>query len=79
MTKKEALIYAVLINGDIYKDGYGTTNEDEKLLNKILKTMYNITENSSDDDKIKADNQIEEDIKALVIEYRGKAIKLLSQ
>ena len=76
MTKTEVLLYGALLESDIYADGYGSTEEDTELLQNALKKIYGVTEETSED-AIKAENQIHEDMKNLVVELRSKAREYL--
>ena len=72
MNKNDVLFYGALLESDRYKDGYGSTEKDAELLQEALKKLYNITETSSEEDISKAEKQMQDDFKQLVIEYREK-------
>jgi len=72
MTKTDILLYGALLESDMYADGYGSTDEDTELLQKALKKIYGVTEEASRDVLEKAEEQMKNDLKDLVIEFRGK-------
>jgi len=76
MTKTEILLYGALLESDMYADGYGSTDEDTELLQKALKKVYRVTDKTSED-AVKAEEQIHEDMKNLVIELRSKVKEYL--
>ena len=61
----------------IYVDGYGSTDEDTELLQKALKKIYGVTEGASRDVLEKAEEQMKNDLKDLVTEFRGKVTEYL--
>ena len=67
MTKTDILLYGALLESDMYADGYGSTKEDTKLLQKALMKVYGVS-----DKALKAEEQIHEDMKKLVVEFRFK-------
>lgn len=77
MTKTEILLYGALLESDMYADGYGSTDEDAELLQKALMKVYGVTDKTSDD-ALKAEKQIHEDMKSLVVEFRCKIKEYLS-
>lgn len=68
--KRDILLFGALIESDRFIPGFGTTEDDEKLLKDALSKVYTVPDNASDELKEKTDDQIEEDMKALVIELR---------
>ena len=72
MTKTEILLYGALLESDMYTDGYGSTDEDTELLQKALKKIYGVIEGDPRDILEKAEEQMKNDLKDLVIEFRGK-------
>ena len=79
MTKTDILLYGALLESDMYVDGYGSTDEDEELLHKALKKVYGVTDNSSYEDKLKADKEMDNDLRNLVIELREKVTKFVEE
>jgi len=77
MTKTEILLYGALLESDMYADGYGSTDEDTELLQKALKKIYGVTEETPEEDVWKVEKQMNEDMKKLVIEFRSKVTKYL--
>ena len=78
MTKTEILLYGALLESDMYADGYGSTEEDAELLQKALMKVYGVTDKNSEEAS-KADDQIYEDMKNLVVELRSKAKEYLCE
>jgi len=77
MTKTDILLYGALLESDMYSDGYGSTDEDTELLQKALKKIYGVTEETSEEDVWKVEKQMNDDIKKLVIEFRGRVSEYL--
>jgi len=72
MTKTDVLLYGALLESDMYADGYGSTDEGTELLQKALKKLYGVTEETPEEDVWKVEKQMNEDMKKLVIDFRGK-------
>ena len=72
MDKNEVLLFSVLLESDMFAGGYGTTEEDARLLHGALKKIYNVADDTPDEELKSADKQMYEDIKNLVIEMREK-------
>jgi len=79
MTKTDILLYGALLESDMYADGYGSTDEDVELLQKALKKVYGVEEGVSHDVLEKAEEQMQSDIKKLVIEFRNKMTEYLRE
>ena len=79
MTKTDILLYGALLESDMYADGYGSTDEDTELLQKALKKIYGVTEGASRDILEKAEEQMKNDMRKLVIEFRGKMAEYLEE
>lgn len=77
MTKTDILLYGALLESDMYADGYGSTDEDTELLQKALMKIYGVTDKNSEEAP-KAEAQMIEDIKKLVIEFRAKISEYLT-
>lgn len=79
MTKNDILLYGALLESDMYADeySYGSTGEDTELLQKALKKVYGVTENTSEEDALKAEKQMINDVKNLIIEFRNKISEYL--
>ena len=77
LNKKDVLIFGMILEADMYKEGFGTTKEDEKLLRKALQKVYKVSDDSSEEIKDKTEEQFEKDQKDLTIEYRRKVEKFL--
>lgn len=77
LKKKEILIFGVLLQGDIFVDGYGTTEEDHELMKEALKKAYNVDDSTPEEIKENMDEEIEEDMKKLLVEYRNKMVEFL--
>jgi len=71
MTKTDILLYGALLESDMYADGYGSTKEDTKLLQKALMKVYGVSDTNLEE-ALKAEEQIHEDMKKLVVEFRFK-------
>lgn len=71
LTKKDILLYGALLESDMYVDGYGSTDEDTVLLKKALKKVYGIGSEFTSDEEAACEKQLNEDLKALVVEMRG--------
>jgi len=69
MTKTDILLYGALLESDMYADGYGSTDKDTELLQKALMKVYGVADKNSEK-AVKAEKQIKEDMKKLVVEYR---------
>jgi len=78
MTKTEILLYGALLESDMYADGYGSTEEDTELLQKALMKVYGVIDKTSED-AVKAENQIHEDMKNLVVELRSRVKEYLGE
>ena len=78
MTKTDILLYGALLESDMYADGYGSTEEDTELLQKALMKVYGVIDKTSED-AVKAENQIHEDMKNLVVELRSRVKEYLSE
>jgi len=79
MTKTEILFYGALLESDMYVDGYGSTDEDALQVQKALKKMYGVTKEISDEDALKTEAQINDDMRSLVIEFRDKVREYLGK
>jgi len=79
MTKTDILLYGSLLESDMYAVGYDSTDEDTELLQKALKKIYGVTEETSKEDQLKVEDQIDEDLRNLVIEFRDKVIEYLKR
>jgi len=79
ITKTDILLYGALLESDMYADGYGSTDEDTKLLQKALKKIYGVTEETSEEDVWKVEKQMNEDMKKLVIDFRSKMTEYLGK
>jgi len=77
MTKTDILLYGALLESDMYTDGYGSTEEDGELLQKALLKVYDISEDATEEDKLKTEKLLKNDLKALVIEMRGKVTEFV--
>lgn len=71
MEKKDILLFGVLLQADIFEEGYGSTEEDGKLMETALKKAFDV-ENKTDEEKIAADIEIQEILESLLKEYREK-------
>jgi len=78
MTKATILLYGALLESDMYEDGYGSTEEDVEILQKALKKIYGVTEETSEEDVLRVEEQMNEDMKKLVIEFRAKINEYLA-
>lgn len=76
MTKTDILLYGALLESDMYVDGYGSTDEDTELLQKALMKVYGVTDRESEEAQ-KAEEQMNEDMKILVVEFRAKVSEYL--
>ena len=72
MSKDDVLIYGMIIQADIFEDGHGTSEEDEKLLKSGLLNAYGATEETSEEELKRIDELLEEDKKKLLLTYREK-------
>lgn len=72
MNKKDILLFGMMLEADIYVDGIGTTEGDEELIKKALFKVYGATESSTEEQLEKLQEELEQDNKLLVIEYREK-------
>jgi len=79
MTKTDILLYGALLESDMYADGYGSTDKDTELLQKVLKKIYGVTGMDSRDVLEKAEEQMKGDLMNLVIEFRGKIVEYLGE
>jgi len=79
ITKTDILLYGALLEGDMYADGYGSTDKDAELMQKALKKIYGVVEGVSEEDLLKAEEQMKNDIKNLIIEFRGEMAKYLGE
>jgi len=79
MTKTEILLYGALLQCDMYEDGYGSTNEDVELLQKALKKVYDVTEETSEEYILKVEGKMNDDMKKLVVEFRNRVTEYLSE
>jgi len=79
MTKTEVLLYGALLESDMYEDGYGSTDDDAKLLRSALQKIYGISEDASDEVKENAESVMQNDMKSLVMELREKVANFISE
>jgi len=79
MTKTDILLYGALLESDMYSDGYGSTDEDTELLQKALKKVYGVGEGTSEEDVLKVEEQMNEDMKKLIIKFRDKIAEYLGE
>ena len=68
--KKDLLLFGAILESDIYDDGYGITEDDERLLRVALMKVYGVCESDSAERKEEADAIVFEDMKKLVVETR---------
>lgn len=73
MTKEEVLIYGMIIQADIFKDGHGTTEKDEELHQKALFEVYGVKNDMSKEELEKLQDELENDKKELLERYRSIA------
>lgn len=72
MDKKDLFIFGMILEGDIYADGFDTTKEDRELLQKALFKAYGVTENSTKEELIRLQAELEENSLKYIQEYREK-------
>lgn len=72
MCKKDIFVFAMILEGDIYEDGYGTTKEDKKMLRKALFKAYGADENTSKEELLKLQDDVDADARNFIQEYREK-------
>jgi 3-dehydroquinate synthetase len=79
MTKNEVLIYGMIVEADIFEEGHGTNEDDEKRVRALLFKTYGVTEESPVEELEKTDKILDEDKKKLAKEFREKAINFLRE
>jgi|SRR5690625_730851 len=77
MNRRDIAIYGALVEGDIFEEGYGTTEQDEELLLEASKKIYGVISNSSEEYLKQAEKEIKTHLNVLVKEYREKAKEFL--
>ena len=77
MTKTDILLYGAILESDMYEGGYGSTDEDTELLRKALKKIYGVTEETSEEDVLMAEERMNDDMKNLVVVFRCRVAEYL--
>lgn len=68
---EKILLFGIMLEGDIFVEGIGTTVEDEILYKKAMTKWFNVDENTPEETFKILDGKIDEGMKELVKKYRG--------
>lgn len=72
MDKKDIFVFGMILEGDVFVDGYGTTKEDKEMLRKALFKAYGAKENSTEEELNKLQKELDENAQKYIEEYREK-------
>ena len=70
MSKKDVLIFGMIVQADIFKEGHGTLKDDHDLLQSAVLKAYGASEDMPESELITLDSIYEKDKKELTKEFR---------
>ena len=74
---RDILIFGLILEGDIFANGLGTTREDEELYQQALKKYYEVDENADEETVKQINEKILADIKDMLDGYRDLVRKYI--